>query len=50
LDTELARLQAEGRDHHNAPYRRGVGRAAFQVRDPNGIVVQLVDWNATTAD
>ena len=23
------------------------GERAFQVRDPNGIIVQLVDWNAT---
>jgi uncharacterized glyoxalase superfamily protein PhnB len=22
------------------------GERAFQVRDPNGIIVQLVDWNA----
>jgi uncharacterized glyoxalase superfamily protein PhnB len=24
------------------------GERAFQVRDPNGVIVQLVDWNATT--
>jgi len=22
------------------------GERAFQVRDPNGVIVQLVDWNA----
>ena len=22
---------------------------AFQVRDPNGVIVQLVDWNASTS-
>jgi hypothetical protein len=22
-----------------------VGERAFQVRDPNGVIVQLVDWN-----
>ena len=24
------------------------GERAFQVRDPNGVIVQLVDWNAPT--
>jgi uncharacterized glyoxalase superfamily protein PhnB len=23
------------------------GERAFQVRDPNGVIVQLVDWNAS---
>jgi uncharacterized glyoxalase superfamily protein PhnB len=22
------------------------GERAFQVRDPNGVIIQLVDWNA----
>jgi uncharacterized glyoxalase superfamily protein PhnB len=26
------------------------GERAFQVRDPNGVIVQLVDWNAPTTD
>ena len=25
------------------------GERAFQVRDPNGVIVQLVDWNGATA-
>ena len=46
LEGELARLQAEGvRDHHAAD-REEWGERAFQVRDPNGVIVQLVDWNA----
>ena len=24
------------------------GERAFQVRDPNGIIVQLLDWNGNT--
>ncbi len=24
------------------------GERAFQVRDPNGVIVQLVDWNGAT--
>ena len=24
------------------------GERAFQVTDPNGVIVQLVDWNAVT--
>jgi uncharacterized glyoxalase superfamily protein PhnB len=38
LEGELARLQA-GEEW---------GERAFQVRDPNGVIVQLVDWNAPT--
>jgi uncharacterized glyoxalase superfamily protein PhnB len=26
------------------------GERAFQVRDPNGVIVQLVDWNAPTGE
>jgi len=25
------------------------GERAFQVRDPNGVIVQLVDWKGATA-
>jgi hypothetical protein len=25
------------------------GERAFQVRDPNGVVIQLTDWNGPTA-
>jgi hypothetical protein len=28
---------------------RRLDRRAFQVTDPNGIIVQLVDWNASTS-
>lgn len=26
------------------------GERAFQVRDPNGVIVQLVDWNAPSTN
>ena len=37
LEGELARLREE-------PW----GERAFQVTDPNGVIVQLLDWNAPT--
>jgi hypothetical protein len=27
----------------------GWGEQAFQVRDPNGVIIQVADWNAPTA-
>jgi uncharacterized glyoxalase superfamily protein PhnB len=46
LDAELQRLTAEG---VTMPLRSEEwGERAFQVTDPNGILVQLMDWNATT--
>ena len=48
LEGELARLQAEGVVITMPLTAEEWGERAFQVRDPNGIIVQLVDWNAPT--
>jgi uncharacterized glyoxalase superfamily protein PhnB len=42
---ELARLQAEGVVVTMPLTTEEWGERAFQVRDPNGVSVQLVDWN-----
>jgi uncharacterized glyoxalase superfamily protein PhnB len=44
LEGELARLQAEGVTITMPLTAEEWGERAFQVRDPNGLVVQLVDW------
>ncbi len=44
LEGELARLQAEGVAITMPLTAEEWGERAFQVRDPNGVVVQLVDW------
>ena len=46
LEGELARLQAEGVAITMPLPAEEWGERAFQVRDPNGVIVQLVDWNA----
>ena len=48
LEGELARLQAEGVTITMPLTDEEWGERAFQVRDPNGVIVQLVDWNAPT--
>jgi uncharacterized glyoxalase superfamily protein PhnB len=48
LDGELARLQSEGVPITMPLTEEEWGERAFQVRDPNGVIVQLVDWNAPT--
>ncbi len=48
LEGELARLQAEGVTITMPLTAEEWGERAFQVRDPNGVIVQLVDWNAAT--
>ena len=48
LEGELARLQAEGVAITMPLTDEEWGERAFQVRDPNGVIVQLVDWNAPT--
>ena len=48
LEGELARLQAEGVTITMPLTDEEWGERAFQVRDPNGVIVQLVDWNALT--
>lgn len=50
LEAELARLQAEGVTITMPLTSEEWGERAFQVRDPNGVIVQLVDWNAPAAD
>ncbi|MGR6968352.1 VOC family protein [Streptomyces cynarae] len=47
LEGELARLRAEGVAITMPLTEEEWGERAFQVRDPNGVIVQLVDWNAT---
>lgn len=49
LDQELERLRGEGVAITMPLTDEEWGERAFQVRDPNGVIVQLVDWNAPTA-
>lgn len=49
LEGELARLQA-ARVPITMPFTSYEwGERAFQVRDPNGVIVQLMDWKAAPA-
>lgn len=48
LEGELARLQAEGVTVTMPLRAEEWGERAFQVRDPNGVIVELLDWNAPT--
>ncbi|HEU0128965.1 MAG TPA: VOC family protein [Pseudonocardiaceae bacterium] len=50
LEGELARLRAEGVAITMQLTSEEWGERAFQVRDPNGVIVQLVDWNARTGE
>ena len=50
LDGELARLRSEGVSITMPLTVEEWGERAFQVRDPNGVIVQLVDWNGPAAD
>lgn len=45
LEGELARLEGEGVKITMPLTTEEWGERAFQVRDPNGVIVQLVDWN-----
>jgi uncharacterized glyoxalase superfamily protein PhnB len=47
LEGELARLEGEGVAITMPLTVEEWGERAFQVRDPNGVIVQLVDWNGT---
>jgi uncharacterized glyoxalase superfamily protein PhnB len=49
LEGELARLQAEGVSVTMPLRSEEWGERAFQVRDPNGVIVELLDWNAPAA-
>ncbi|MBO0703715.1 MAG: VOC family protein [Candidatus Dormibacteraeota bacterium] len=44
LEGELARLQAEGVAITMPLTEEPWGERAFQVRDPNGVIIELVDW------
>lgn len=46
LECELARLRAEGVAITMPLTEEEWGERSFQVRDPNGVIVQLTDWNA----
>ena len=46
LEEEMARLQAEGVAITMPLRSEEWGERAFQVRDPNGVIVELLDWNA----
>ena len=50
LEGELARLQDEGVAITMPLTVEEWGERAFQVRDPNGVIVQLVDWEGAVAD
>ncbi|MGH3905966.1 MAG: VOC family protein [Pseudonocardiaceae bacterium] len=50
LEGELARLEGEGVAITMPLTAEEWGERAFQVRDPNGVIVQLVDWNASTGN
>jgi uncharacterized glyoxalase superfamily protein PhnB len=49
LEGELARLRAEGVDITMPLREEPWGERAFQVTDPNGVIVHLLDWNAAAA-
>lgn len=49
LEGELARLQAEGVTITMPLTKEKWGERAFQVRDPNGVIIQLVDWKVPTS-
>ena len=50
LEGELARLESEG-VRVTMPLRAEEwGERAFQVRDPNGVIIELLDWNAPARD
>ncbi|HET6633498.1 MAG TPA: VOC family protein [Streptomyces sp.] len=47
LEAELDRLTAEGVTVTMPLREEAWGERAFQVTDPNGVIVQLLDWNGT---
>ncbi|WP_433617500.1 VOC family protein [Dactylosporangium sp. CA-139114] len=47
LEGELERLERAGVAITMPLTEEEWGERAFQVRDPNGVIVQLVDWNGT---
>jgi uncharacterized glyoxalase superfamily protein PhnB len=49
LEEELARLEGEGVAITMPLTVEEWGERAFQVRDPNDVIIQLVDWNGPAA-
>ncbi len=49
LEGELARLQGQGVIITMPLTQDEWGERSFQVRDPNGVIIQLVDWNAAAS-
>jgi uncharacterized glyoxalase superfamily protein PhnB len=49
IEGELARLQGESVPITMPLTEEEWGGRAFQVHDPNGVIVQLVDWNASAS-
>ena len=49
LEGELARLRTEGVPITMPLTEEDWGERAFQVRDPNGVIIQLVDWQGNGA-
>jgi uncharacterized glyoxalase superfamily protein PhnB len=49
LDAELARLRDEGVVITMPLTEEPWGERSFQVTDPNGVIIQLLDWNAPTS-
>jgi uncharacterized glyoxalase superfamily protein PhnB len=45
LEGELARLQSEGVVITMPLTEETWGERAFQVRDPNSVIIELIDWN-----
>jgi uncharacterized glyoxalase superfamily protein PhnB len=50
LEGELARLQREDVPVTMPLTVEAWGERAFQVTDPNGVIVQLVDWNGPVSN
>lgn len=46
LEGELARLREEGVEITMPLREEPWGERSFQVTDPNGVIIQLLDWNA----
>ncbi|MDQ0647035.1 putative glyoxalase superfamily protein PhnB [Microbacterium natoriense] len=50
IDTEYSRLQAQGVDIATPIETEPWGERYFQMRDPNGVIYQLVQWMTTAHD
>jgi len=50
LEGELTRLEAEDVEITMPLTAEERGERAYQVRDPNGVIIQLLDWNAPAGE